>query len=299
MECTCQNCGTTFVVNAFRAPTVKYCSVACKNEGLRIHPREKACEHCGVMFPTRHPATKFCSADCRSRHPRAKDGWTVVPPGGHKTCTTCRETKPVEMFPKSGRSKDGYRYDCIACTQARVAKGTSKTGPQIPDGFKRCTRCHQIKPIESGFHRSGQASCGYNPRCKACAMELQRAYIAKRGGPSKQRSREAYFKDREKNLDGARRRRQEHLAWWESIQGNRVCIHCGETHPACLDYHHRDPSTKTHNLSRMIRSSTKEAILAEIAKCDVLCSNCHRKLHWTGQPQDRSRIQMAKAREAS
>ena len=56
------------------------------------------------------------------------------------------------------------------------------------------------------------------------------------------------------------------------------CIKCGESDPSCLDFHHRDPSTKEGDLGRVRRFSIKR-ILAEIAKCDVLCANCHRKHH--------------------
>jgi 5-methylcytosine-specific restriction endonuclease McrA len=49
------------------------------------------------------------------------------------------------------------------------------------------------------------------------------------------------------------------------------CSRCPEHHPACLDFHHLDPTGKD--------LSVGNAISSEIAKCVLLCSNCHRKLH--------------------
>lgn len=57
------------------------------------------------------------------------------------------------------------------------------------------------------------------------------------------------------------------------------CIRCGESDPACLDFHHRDPLTKVAHVSTMWNSYGRAAIVEEIKKCDVICSNCHRKLH--------------------
>lgn len=70
--------------------------------------------------------------------------------------------------------------------------------------------------------------------------------------------------------------------WFRSeILSQYKCIQCGEDHPACLDFHHRDPTTKDKEVSRMLSlNHGKERILNEVAKCDVLCANCHRKLHY-------------------
>lgn len=57
------------------------------------------------------------------------------------------------------------------------------------------------------------------------------------------------------------------------------CIKCGESHIACLCFHHRDPSTKEGEVPRLCKYGMKK-VLAEIAKCDVLCHNCHSKLHF-------------------
>lgn len=62
----------------------------------------------------------------------------------------------------------------------------------------------------------------------------------------------------------------------QAIKVASGCVQCGEKHPACLDFHHKDPATKTRGIGVMVRM---EDILAEIAKCDVLCANCHRKHH--------------------
>ncbi len=54
------------------------------------------------------------------------------------------------------------------------------------------------------------------------------------------------------------------------------CADCGyREHPAALDFDHAG-SEKTANVSRLIRLSPWDRIAAEIAKCEVVCANCHR-----------------------
>ncbi len=57
------------------------------------------------------------------------------------------------------------------------------------------------------------------------------------------------------------------------------CISCGyNQHFAALEFHHKNDNkefilSKAHNFGW-------EKILKEINKCDILCSNCHRILHY-------------------
>ncbi len=76
------------------------------------------------------------------------------------------------------------------------------------------------------------------------------------------------------------RRRNRH--WLDNFLSDKFCSMCGEAHPATLDFHHRDPSEKEKGgVSYLMRGCARiERIEAEIAKCDILCSNCHRKYHW-------------------
>lgn len=62
-------------------------------------------------------------------------------------------------------------------------------------------------------------------------------------------------------------------------KAGKSCELCGEDFPDCLDFHHRDPSQKIDTISRVARYRPKPELLAEVAKCILLCSNCHRKLH--------------------
>lgn len=56
------------------------------------------------------------------------------------------------------------------------------------------------------------------------------------------------------------------------------CVDCAETDVRCLEFDHRDRTTKLGNVSAMIaRQFAWDKIMAEIDKCDVRCSNCHRK----------------------
>lgn len=56
------------------------------------------------------------------------------------------------------------------------------------------------------------------------------------------------------------------------------CLHCGGTFPYyVMQFDHREANTKRYVVSRMPGRAGLETILAEVAKCDVVCSNCHRE----------------------
>ena len=75
------------------------------------------------------------------------------------------------------------------------------------------------------------------------------------------------------------------VVWFHDLKKGLKCSLCPETFWASLDFHHRDPKTKTQNVSRMVRDGwSKARILIEIAKCDVLCKNCHAKEEWRHIP---------------
>lgn len=54
------------------------------------------------------------------------------------------------------------------------------------------------------------------------------------------------------------------------------CADCGyNAHPAALDFDHLPEFTKRVNISRMM-GRTRASLLRELAKCECVCSNCHR-----------------------
>lgn len=67
--------------------------------------------------------------------------------------------------------------------------------------------------------------------------------------------------------------------WFAEVKANLFCIKCGENRIPCLDFHHRDPNEKESHIANMVSHASRKRILAKIAKCDVLCANCHRMEH--------------------
>lgn len=69
-------------------------------------------------------------------------------------------------------------------------------------------------------------------------------------------------------------------AWYAELKSALVCKRCSETHPACLQFHHPDPTQKETSICDAVRRCWgRERILVELAKCEVLCANCHAKHH--------------------
>lgn len=77
----------------------------------------------------------------------------------------------------------------------------------------------------------------------------------------------------------AKARRQKRAALIADLKRCYGCANCGETDPDVLDFHHLNPDQKRFTVSDMLYRLTLEELLAEIATCQVLCGNCHRKHH--------------------
>lgn len=96
-----------------------------------------------------------------------------------------------------------------------------------------------------------------------------------------------YKKNSQKTIQRTNEYRKQIKKWFnEEILAKSSCVKCGENHPGCLDFHHRDPALKENEVTLMVNQKrTKDAILKEMAKCDILCANCHRKLHYEERKQ--------------
>ena len=81
---------------------------------------------------------------------------------------------------------------------------------------------------------------------------------------------------RKQAQDRAKRR-----AWLDAYKVERGCVDCGyNDHPRALDFDHIG-TDKTGDVGRMAHGRIAwDLILAEIAKCEVVCANCHRVRTW-------------------
>ncbi len=93
-----------------------------------------------------------------------------------------------------------------------------------------------------------------------------------------------YQRSRKKQHDISQRKSvAKSTSWFRAFKSTLICLRCGDDDWRVLDFHHRDPGTKVAGVATLVRRAvknvTKEKILAEIAKCDPICANCHAKEH--------------------
>lgn len=90
-----------------------------------------------------------------------------------------------------------------------------------------------------------------------------------------------YAQNKELQIQRNNANREKKLTWFIEYKRNLKCELCPESHIAALDFHHCDPKKKRAGINRLINNNNSlEVIQEEIQKCRVLCSNCHRKLHY-------------------
>jgi hypothetical protein len=108
--------------------------------------------------------------------------------------------------------------------------------------MKKCVKC-KIKKSDNLFSKFPRNTDGLYSYCRPCATKLShRRQLAGR-------IKIAKLKD-------------------------KPCVDCGVIFPPeCMDFDHL--TTKYKNVSKLCQYSTA-FIKTEIAKCDLVCSNCHR-----------------------
>ena len=119
--------------------------------------------------------------------------------------------------------------------------------------------------------------------CRTCHREAEWKRVQSPEAKKKNsaRMREWRLANPERYSALLKTRRRKIFNWLAELKHQSGCTVCkNENEPVCLDFHHRDPTIKGFTVSRKLGGS-KALVLEEIAKCDVLCANCHRIRTWS------------------
>lgn len=89
-----------------------------------------------------------------------------------------------------------------------------------------------------------------------------------------------YSKNKASEKKHVSRRKKEIGEWFNKYRETLSCSACGENHPATLDFHHKDKSSKDFAINILVHNGySLSRIKKEMEKCQVVCANCHRKIH--------------------
>lgn len=151
----------------------------------------------------------------------------------------------------------------VPATKRRAPAFAQRTEARL-DAVRQCRACGEPRTLSDFPYRS--LAKGTRPWiCLWCQRTYSRAW---------------YQRNLDRQRKTARRTAVRLRATASSFVGHYLASHpctvCGETDVAVLDFdHQRD---KVANISMMVRQGVSTATLAlEMAKCQVLCANCHRR----------------------
>lgn len=163
----------------------------------------------------------------------------------------------------------------VPCTVVPPAPPPQEAQPEPaePEHTKRCPKCDTDLPL-SAFNRM---KGGHQHWCRDCF----RTYFRERGQKHRDQSRAA----RARRGTAAREHVLAHLR-------AHPCTDCGEDEILVLEFdHHR--GEKLANIAQLVsQAADLGRVKAEIARCEVVCCNCHRRrtaaraarFRWTGIP---------------
>jgi hypothetical protein len=128
-----------------------------------------------------------------------------------------------------------------------------------------CTSCSEEKPDDEFGWRSKPKGVRLT-KCKSC----QRAYTNKHYAENKPQRRAQL-----KASNAARRIRVRDFI--RAMKEEAGCADCGESDPIVLDFDHLRDKEFNISMAAIGGGISEKRLLDEIAKCEVVCSNCHRR----------------------
>lgn len=76
-------------------------------------------------------------------------------------------------------------------------------------------------------------------------------------------------------------KRSHYRRYIQEVKTSSPCVDCNIEYPYyIMDFDHRPDETKLFDISNSGECPSMDALLIEIAKCDLVCSNCHRQRSW-------------------
>jgi hypothetical protein len=119
--------------------------------------------------------------------------------------------------------------------------------------------CKKEKPLED-FAWRNKSKKTYQAQCKSCHKEYRRQH---------------YLDNKQKYIDkSAKIRIQNKIKFYEWLS-KQECADCGNSDTRVLEFDHVR-GKKLGVVSVMIGHVSKKRLLEEIAKCEIVCANCHR-----------------------
>lgn len=129
--------------------------------------------------------------------------------------------------------------------------------------MKKCSTCKNEKPLED-FSLKSKAKGTRMAICKECHRDYAKKHYS---------NNKTYYLDKSKRSGKTYYERNKKFII-EHLQNN-PCVDCGEKDLDVLEFDHRElVGSKGLRINSFLKGSL-EALMKELDKCDVRCSNCH------------------------
>jgi hypothetical protein len=116
--------------------------------------------------------------------------------------------------------------------------------------------------------------------CHRCKVEqpITEFYVEAEARAAIRRKKKTRLPCRDCNQAAYWERRQPRQDYVDNVKRTSGCADCGLVPEVLevLEFDHRPDEEKTTDVSNLMVSGSWDAFVSEVAKCDIVCANCHR-----------------------